>query len=227
MLGKGGTPTPDYTKETKEEDANGNSYTVKADFRKYATVGESISDHSAYLNGAKRGSILRYQGLKGCTDYTTAAKIIKNGGYATSVNYVAMLCDIIKRWNLTKFDIIKEEAIEVYRVRKSWDDVKSQIGAFSVLENAKAFADSHPGYAVFDMNGKQVYGGSGKRFLVYIDISNLRIRKGPGTNYGYNGYTGKGTFTIVETAAGPGSDLGWGKLLSGAGWISLDYCTMV
>ena len=216
-----------YTKETKEEDANGNSYTVKADFRKYATIGESISDHSAYLNGAKRGSILRYQGLKGCTDYTTAAKIIKNGGYATSVNYVAMLCDIIKRWNLTKFDIIKEEPIEVYRVRKSWDDVKSQIGAFSVLENAKAFADSHPGYAVFDMNGKQVYGGSGKRFLVYIDISNLRIRKGPGTNYGYNGYTGKGTFTIVETAAGPGSDLGWGKLLSGAGWISLDYCTMV
>ena len=34
----------------------------------------------------------------------------------------------------------------------------------------------------------------------------------------------KGTFTIVEEKAGAGSKKGWGKLKSGAGWISLDYC---
>ena len=44
---------------------------------------------------------------------------------------------------------------QLYRVRKSWTDVKSQIGAFSSLENAKKACKN--GYAVFDRNGKQVY----------------------------------------------------------------------
>lgn len=45
----------------------------------------------------------------------------------------------------------------VYRVRKSWADVKSQIGAFSDLGNAKKLADSKKGYTVYDSNGKAVY----------------------------------------------------------------------
>lgn len=57
-------------------------------------------------------------------------------------------------------------------------------------------------------------------------ISDLNIRKGPGTNYATTGlFTGKGVFTIVEEKNGQGSDAGWGRLKSGAGWISLDYCT--
>ena len=35
---------------------------------------------------------------------------------------------------------------------------------------------------------------------------------------------GKGIYTIVAEAAGPGATK-WGKLKSGAGWISLDYVT--
>ena len=44
---------------------------------------------------------------------------------------------------------------QLYRVRKSWSDAKSQIGAFSSLENAKKACKA--GYTVFDSNGKQVY----------------------------------------------------------------------
>ena len=44
---------------------------------------------------------------------------------------------------------------QLYRVRKSWSDAKSQIGAFSSLENAKKACKA--GYVVFDSNGKQVY----------------------------------------------------------------------
>lgn len=64
-------------------------------------------------------------------------------------------------------------------------------------------------------------------YMVRVDITNLRIRKGPGTNYQTNGYTGKGVFTIVEEASGQGSTKGWGKLKSGAGWISLDYAKKI
>lgn len=65
-----------------------------------------------------------------------------------------------------------------------------------------------------------------KRFDVKVTISNLNIRTGPGTNYKTVGkFTGKGVFTIVEVKDGQGSKSGWGKLYSGAGWISLDYAT--
>lgn len=44
---------------------------------------------------------------------------------------------------------------QLYRVRKSWDDAKSQIGAYKTLANAKAACPD--GYSVFDGNGKAVY----------------------------------------------------------------------
>lgn len=49
------------------------------------------------------------------------------------------------------------ESGQMYRVRKSWTDVSGQIGAFTVLDNAKKMADENPGYTVFDSNGKEVY----------------------------------------------------------------------
>lgn len=93
-----------YTKETKEQDANGNESTETAAFRKYASWAASIKDHSGYLSGAMNGSSLRYAGLAGCTDYRTAAQIIKDGGYATDTAYVDKLCAVIENNNLTQYD---------------------------------------------------------------------------------------------------------------------------
>lgn len=65
-------------------------------------------------------------------------------------------------------------------------------------------------------------------YKVRVTIDNLSIRKGPGTNYERTGKaTGKGVFTIVGESSGEGSTKGWGKLKSGAGWISLDYATKI
>lgn len=54
---------------------------------------------------------------------------------------------------------------QLYRVRKTWADSKSQKGAFSVLSNAKKCADSNKGYSVFDEDGNKVYpaGSSAKK----------------------------------------------------------------
>ena len=61
-----------------------------------------------------------------------------------------------------------------------------------------------------------------------VSIPDLNIRKGSGTNTAKTGQcTGIGIFTIVEVREGKGSDKGWGKLKSGAGWVSLDYCLKV
>lgn len=67
---------------------------------------------------------------------------------------------------------------------------------------------------------------AGTPFKVRVDITDLCIRTGAGTGYTFTGeHTGKGVFTITEVKTGKGSKAGWGKLKSGAGWISLDYCT--
>lgn len=42
-----------------------------------------------------------------------------------------------------------------YRVRKTWADSASQIGAYTVLQNAKD--NCPPGYAVYDESGKELY----------------------------------------------------------------------
>ena len=44
-----------------------------------------------------------------------------------------------------------------YRVRKSWKDAKSQLGAYRILANAKAQADKNPGYYVFTNDGVSIY----------------------------------------------------------------------
>ena len=223
-----------YTMKTGEQNTDGSYVSVTADFRKYSSIEDSIADHSAYLLGAMNGSKKRYEGLAGCMDYKKAVQLIKDGGYATSLDYVQNLCRVIEQWNLTQYDVAvaTTPTTALYRVRKSWSDAASQKGAFRGLSNAKACADKNLGYSVYDENGKVVYSTSTafQPYTVRVSISDLRIRKGPGTNYGSRGFTGKGVFTIVAEATGKGASK-WGLLKSYAnkrdGWISLDYAKKV
>lgn len=60
-------------------------------------------------------------------------------------------------------------------------------------------------------------------YLVKITANFLNIRKGAGTDTAKVGaITDQGVYTIVEERQGTGATK-WGKLKSGAGWISLDY----
>lgn len=119
-----------------------------------------------------------------------------------------------------------------YRVRRTWEENKTQKGAYRILENAKKCADENPGYSVFDPNGNAVYPAASAPaqtappadtpFLVKVSINNLNIRTGPGLEYERTGkFTGAGVFTITQVSGD------WGKLKSGAGWISLAYCTKI
>ena len=119
----------------------------------------------------------------------------------------------------------------LYRVRKTWADSASQKGAFASLANAKACADKNPGYKVFDGSGDVVYPAESKPtfspYRVKVTASVLNIRKGAGTNYALAGtIRDGGVYTIVQESTGQGATK-WGKLKSGAGWISLDYTTKV
>lgn len=106
----------------------------------------------------------------------------------------------------------------LYRVRKSWSDTASQLGAWKSLANAKKAWKA--GYYVFDGNGNIVYPiqsniSSAQTYQVKL-LDNLNIRKTPnGTIVQTNGAKKGFVYTIVETQGD------WGRLKSGAGWISV------
>lgn len=111
----------------------------------------------------------------------------------------------------------------LYRVRKSWANSASQIGAYTDLNNAKKACDSAgKSYYVFDENGKIVYPITFQSYRVKVVTDALNIRSGPGTQYKINGCIKDcGVYTITETKGN------WGKLKSDAGWICLDYTLKV
>lgn len=58
-----------------------------------------------------------------------------------------------------------------------------------------------------------------EEFKVKVTANALNVRSGPGTKYEIKTVIrDKGVYTITETSGS------WGKLKSGAGWISLNYC---
>lgn len=85
----------------------------------------------------------------------------------------------------------------------AWNNFKKQISSTSTSTSGSASATAAS--------------GSTTKIKWVVTVADLRIRKGPGASYDWTGkYTGKGTFTITEQKNG------FGRLKSGAGWISLD-----
>jgi uncharacterized protein YgiM (DUF1202 family) len=67
-------------------------------------------------------------------------------------------------------------------------------------------------------NSKPTAPSTSTSYQVRVTADVLNIRAGAGTNFKINGaIKDKGVYTIIEESNG------WGKLKSGAGWISLAY----
>lgn len=149
--------------------------------------------------------------------------------YGKDMNVVRK--DVAAIMNKNNSNTPKTDVVEMYRVRKSWDDSRSQIGAFKSLSNAKTACDkAGNNYKVFNSDGKVVYPvGQFSPYIVKVTTDVLRIRKGPGTNYDMVGKIAKrdnGAYTIVDESSGTGATK-WGLLKAYKdnrnGWISLDY----
>lgn len=91
----------------------------------------------------------------------------KNGNVTTHDMFMATACPgpylkskipyIVNEVNKRLTAKEETKADELYRVRKSWSDASSQIGAYAVLDNAKKVADQNKGYYVFNAKGEAIY----------------------------------------------------------------------
>lgn len=217
---------------------NSNSIGIELCVRKKSTASMAATDKDWYFEGATveaAAELTRYlmeeynvPASNVIRHYDVTGKICPNPYVYNCMQHV---------WDEFKGLISKEAQEaggtgELYRVRKSWEDAGSQTGAYHSLDNAKKACAE--GYTVYDGDGKAIYSraaaqetaqtAAGVPFKVKVDISDLNIRTGAGTEYAKTGeHTGRGVFTIAEVKEGKGSTAGWGRLISGAGWISLDF----
>lgn len=103
---KNGWTGKTYTVKSKEE-INGKLIWKTSVFRKYDSYADSITDHSLYLMTRKAdGKNLTYKKVVGECNYKKAAQALQNAGYSSYSNYANMLCNLIKKYKLTQYDVL-------------------------------------------------------------------------------------------------------------------------
>lgn len=92
-----------YSKITSEQDKQGNSYNIQADFRKYNSYLESVQDHDNFFVSTDwRKS--NYKAVLEAKNYKDQANALQACGYATDTKYASKLISIIERNSLQTFD---------------------------------------------------------------------------------------------------------------------------
>ncbi len=103
---KNGWTGKTYTVKSKEE-INGKLVWKTSVFRKYDSYADSITDHSLYLMTRKvDGKSLTYSKVVGECNYKKATQALQNAGYSTYSDYANMLCNLIKKYKLTQYDVL-------------------------------------------------------------------------------------------------------------------------
>ena len=91
-----------FTETTQEQNPDGTYVTISSRFCKFNSLEDCVIGYFQWTN------ISNYANLKGVTDPKTYLENIKADGYATSLKYVDDLMNVIKSYNLTRFDTINK-----------------------------------------------------------------------------------------------------------------------
>lgn len=95
-----------YNTRTKECYDGRNFVNIVGCFRAYDSLADSVADYYDLICGSAL-----YAGAVNNADYVSAVTAIKKGGYATDPNYIANVCAIIKKYNLTQYDNVSASAV--------------------------------------------------------------------------------------------------------------------
>ena len=91
-----------YYKNTQEDDGKGNMSTIKAGFRKYKNMEESVKDHATFLTSTPWRSNYYKDVINAKTPDLQAQAL--TGTYATDSKYKVKLLDLIEKHNLKQYD---------------------------------------------------------------------------------------------------------------------------
>lgn len=141
----------DKTTTSKPTSTTGKTYSVVTKINKYATASDAQSKKNS-KGTYEAGTYYIYSkypnGYNGMYNISTDKTGASAGGWINPAE------NVVPKPATPTTDTTQK----LYRVRKSKDDAKSQVGAYSVLDNAKdACNKAGAGYKVFDWNYKVVY----------------------------------------------------------------------
>ena len=130
----------------------------------------------------------------------------------------------LTRYLMQLYKIDKSHIIMHHQVTGKWcpqpwcKSEQALIHWRSFLSKVSAGTQPTVGTVASSPANNTIVGGESVNFLVRITAKTLNVRSGPGTIYSINRTVSKGSvYTIVEKQGN------WGRLKSGAGWISLKY----
>ncbi len=119
-----------------------------------------------------------------------------------------------------------KQPVKMYYVRKSWKEVKTQIGVFTSLDNAKALAEFNYGYKVFNNKGRGCYTPK-QYFDRYEIIKKAPVKYSPKTKEKTVDWIDAGTSVTVYHKSDKTAENGtvWVKIKyeKTAAWIPLSY----
>ena len=115
---------------TWEDDGKGNTYEIKAKFRKYPSFKESLEDYTLLLRNGLDFDHEFYSGTwKSRTEDNLDAAAFLQGRYATDTHYFEKLSGIIEDYNLGQYDVSLEDYYQINEIEanKSENDIKGTL----------------------------------------------------------------------------------------------------
>lgn len=126
------------TMPTLEDDGQGNTYNVNAEFRSYPSYVESLQDYVAILKHSR----YTYAWKSNTTSYMNATAAL-TGVYATDTSYNVKLNNLIQQYNLTQYDVPNVQATNVATTNKVYNPYRQQYTTQEVLDLDVAWANRH------------------------------------------------------------------------------------
>ncbi|STY35128.1 glucosaminidase domain-containing protein [Listeria fleischmannii] len=181
LFGVKGTYNGSFVTMPTQEYVNGKWITIDAQFRKYPSKNESMTDHGDFLQKS------RYQDLIGETNYVKAANYLQKAGYATDPDYAKKLVSIIEARGLTAWD---QEAFDTASLKNAkWRYARETLNIRSAASWDSSIAFKITPYYAAQLNyGKQENGFieviyQGKRGWYKPSLSLYWYDKNPTTKY--------------------------------------------
>lgn len=214
-------------------------------WNQYRPDGRQVCVH-AFIGKDKNGKVCTYQtlpfnmrgwhaggsannsyiGFEICED-GLADKDYFNKVYKEAVEFTAYLCKTYKLDPMGKNVIICHQDGYKLGIASNHSDVyhwfnKHGKTMADVRKDVKAHMSGSATQSATKHTVAKATSSTSEPYKVRVTTSALNIRAGAGTNYKIVGMIrDRGVYTIVQTSGS------WGKLKSGAGWISLNYAKRI
>lgn len=130
---------------------------------------------------------------------------------------------LMQLYNIDKSHIIMHHQVTGKACPQPWCKNENALGNwYQFLNNIKAGTQLNVGIKPSIPAQEVISGGKSVKYIVRITANTLNVRSGPGTMYSINRTVNKNAaYTIIEEQGN------FGRLISGAGWICLDYTEKV